>query len=149
MRRDFPQRFACSEDPVVRCVLSSSETLRQRRPNETSQALGKCQQGHWGHNICYIWNVKYKYIYILFNYLFIYLFTYYIIYIYNINIIYIYGIWCGYHEICMVYGISWKCSSSELSGCFNITIATRDVLLPTGLINMVIPMKVNSTAPPK
>ena len=50
MRRDFPQRFACSEDPAVRCVRSSSETLRQRRPNETSQALGKCQQCHWGHN---------------------------------------------------------------------------------------------------
>ena len=29
------------------------------------------------------------------------------IYIYNINIyIYIHGIWCGYHQICTVYGIS-------------------------------------------
>ena len=91
MRRDFPQRFACSEDPAVRCVQSSSETLRQRRPNETSQALGKCQQCHWGHNICYIWNVVYIYINM---------------YIYVLNNIYIYiDITSIYLYIYMVYGV--------------------------------------------
>ena len=91
MRRDFPQRFACSEDPAVRCVRSSSETLRQRRPNETSQALGKCQQCHWGHNT-YMLHMEcciyiYMYIYVLNN---IYIYRY-----IDITSIYIY----------MVYGV--------------------------------------------